>query len=294
MGITRRELLAIGAAGLVARPAASQASATTPLEREVGITTGSFSPQLRENPARFQLPELLKVVRDELDVRVVDVYTPSLSSFEPVYLDGVRSAAERAGCILTNLKLNQAGLEIASRDEALRERSLAEYERSIDAAARLGMRWVRPLPGRTQGDRKLVVDGYHRLMEYGQRRGIKLLVENFGWMQSDPEAVVTLLDAIGGNIAASPDTGNWQNNEVRYAGLAKTFPRAVTCDFKAFAIAPGGEHKAYDLKRCFTIGWDAGFRGPWCLEHGNPDTQQLFSELRLLRDQLQRLMGERS
>jgi hypothetical protein len=294
MPITRRELLAIGAVGLVARPAISRASAATPLERQVGITTGSFSPQLRENPARFQLPELLKIIRDELDMRVVDVYTPSLASFEPEYLDGIRLAAEHAGCTLTNLKLNQSGLEMGSRDEALRERSLAEYERSIDAAARLGMRWVRPLPGRTQGDLKLIVAGYHRLMDYARPRGIKLLVENFGWMQSDPEAVTKLLDAIGGDIAASPDTGNWQSNEVRYAGLAKTFPRAVTCDFKAFELAPGGEHQAYDLKRCFTIGWDAGFRGPWCLEHGNPDTKQLFSKLRLLRDQLHHWIAERS
>ena len=294
MLITRRELLAIGAAGLTIRPALLKASAAVPLEREVGITTGSFSPQLRENPARFRVPELLKIIRGELDMRVVDVYTPSLASMEPKYLDSVRSAAERAGCILTNLKLNQPGLEMGSRDTALRERSLAEYERSIDAAARLGMRWVRPLPSPARGDLKLIVAGYHRLMEYGGRRGIKLLVENFGWMQSDPEAVIKLLDAIGGDIAASPDTGNWKNNDVRYAGLAKTFPRAVTCDFKARDLSPGGEHKAYDLKRCFTIGWDAGFRGPWCLEHANADTKQLFSDLRLLRDQLHHWMAERS
>ena len=74
-----------------------------------------------------------------------------------------------------------------------------------------------------------------------------------------------LLEDVGRNIAACPDTGNWVSNEVRYKGLALTFPKAVTCDFKARELGPEGQHAAYDLKRCFTIGWEAGFRGPWCL-----------------------------
>ena len=45
-------------------------------------------------------------------------------------------------------------------------------------------------------------------------------------------------------------------------------------------------HPAYDLQRCFQIGWEAGFRGPWCLEHANRDRAALFRELALLRDRL--------
>ena len=69
-------------------------------------------------------------------------------------------------------------------------------------------------------------------------------------------------------------------------------PLAVTCDFKARALSPKGEHKLYDLKRCFQIGWDAGFRGPWCLEHANPKRPQLFAELTMLRDMLRRWMKQ--
>jgi hypothetical protein len=119
------------------------------------------------------------------------------------------------------------------------------------------------------------------------------LVENFGWMQSDPGSVVKLIDAVDGKLSACPDTGNWQDNAIRYEGLAKTFPRAVTCDFKARAFTSDGQHPSYDLKRCFTIGWDAGFRGPWCLEHANPDTGLLVIELRSLRDNLNRWMAQR-
>jgi hypothetical protein len=40
------------------------------------------------------------------------------------------------------------------------------------------------------------------------------------------------------------------------------------------------------LRVDFQIGWDAGFRGPWCLEHAHADFPQLLRELGVLRDLL--------
>ena len=62
-------------------------------------------------------------------------------------------------------------------------------------------------------------------------------------------------------------------------------------DFKARALTAAGEHKLYDLRRCFEIGRQAGFRGPWCLEHANRDRDALFRELGMLRDQLREWMS---
>lgn len=292
---TRREFLVAGVGAIVLLPwagTAAQEKKLASLQGEIGITTGSFSKQLQKQPERFQLPELLKVIRNELDMRVVDVYTPSLASFEPAYLDRVRRAAEDAGCVLTNLKMNQPGLDLGSSDLTVREQSLAEYKRGIDAAARLGMRWARPLPAAKGPERELLVAGCRELADYAAAKNVQLLIENFGWMQSDAKSVVSLVDAIGKNVAASPDTGNWASNDVRYDGLARTFPKAVTCDFKARVLGPNGEHEAYDLKRCFTIGWDAGFRGPWCLEHGHDDDATLFRELRWMRNRLREWIAE--
>jgi hypothetical protein len=139
---------------------------------------------------------------------------------------------------------------------------------------------------------QLHVASYRELADYAAGRGVQMLVENYGWMQADAASVPELIAAIDRNVAACPDTGNWDSDELRYAGLAKAFPLAVTCDFKARQLGPRGEHPAYDLKRCFTIGWQAGFRGPWCLEHAHPDRQMLFRELGLLRDMLRRWISE--
>jgi hypothetical protein len=260
----------------------------------VGITTSSFAGHLTAQPAKgkFTLLELPRLLRDELDMRVIDLNTSALASYEPVYLDQVRRAADDAGCILTNLKLNQPGLDMSSPDRATRERALAEYRRSIDAAGRLGLRWARPLPRKERPDMPLHVAAYRALAEYAGERKVQMLVENYGWMEDDPQSVVKLLAAVGPEVAACPDTGNWADNEVRYAGLAATFPRAVTCDFKARELGPDGQHAAYDLQRCFRIGWAAGFRGPWCLEHAHADRATLLRELGLLRDLLRRWMNE--
>ncbi|MFQ5734027.1 MAG: sugar phosphate isomerase/epimerase family protein [Planctomycetaceae bacterium] len=260
------------------------------LAGEVGITTSSLSGHLVRKPARgkFTLLELPRVLRDELDMRVIDLNTSSLASFEPKYLDTVRKAAADTGCVLTNLKLNQRGLDMSSPRKAVREKALREYERSLDAAARLGVKWARPLPLKKRPDMKLHVQSYRRLADYAAKHGIRMLVENYGWMESDADSVAKLIKAIGHNVAASPDTGNWKDNAVRYRGLKVTFPLAVTCDFKARKLGPKGAHKLYDLKRCFRIGRKAGFRGPWCLEHANADRKRLFRELAMLRDLLRK------
>ena len=226
-------------------------------------------------------------------MKVIDLMTATLVSLEPDYLDKLRAEAERAGCVLTNLKMNQKGLDMTSEDAAVRKHALDEYKRTIDAAARLGVRWVRPLPGPKRPDLAICAASYRELIEYAAPRGISLLIENYGWMQNDSDAIPEMIKATGKGLDAQPDTGNWKDNTVRYAGLARAFPLAVSCDFKARELGPDGQHDAYDLARCFSIGWDAGFRGPWCIEHFHTDLRELYREMRVLRDQLNAWMKAR-
>jgi Xylose isomerase-like TIM barrel len=291
--MNRREFLrsSIGAAvGASLLPRGTGAEAA-PLAREIGITTGSFVRHLtvQAQEGKLRLLDLPRIMREELDMRVIDLMTATLASAEPDYLDRLRAAAERAGCILTNLKMNQKGLDLATGDDALRRHSIDEYKRSMDAAARLGCRWVRPLPGPKRPDLAVLSASYRELIDYGAARGLTVLVENFGWMQDDPEAIPAILKAAGPGLRSQPDTRNW-TDDARYDGLAKAFPSAASCDFKPFALEPDGSHPRYDLKRCFQFGWDAGFRGPWCLEHFHANLRIQLREMALLRDRLREWM----
>ena len=291
MQTSRRTFLQAAAGGLVLGQLSDQLPAAKPKQKltdEVGITTGSFMRHLTVDPkpGKMRILDLPKIMRDELDMRVIDLMTRTLASFEPKYIDDLRNRAEKAGCIITNLKMNQKGLDLGSPDTEVKKRALDEYKRTIDVAERLGCRWVRPIPGSKRPDLKRLADGYRELIEYAAPKKISLLIENNGWISNDPNAIPAVIGLVGNRLAASPDTGNW-TNAARYAGLAKAFPLAVTCDYKAFPpLGPNGEHARYDLKRCFQIGWDAGFRGPWCLEHFNDDLKALLGGFAQLRDML--------
>jgi hypothetical protein len=289
----RRFLHIAGSTALVAPFARAADPQPASLAGEVGVTTGSFMRHLVTAPAagKLRLLDLPKLMREELDLRVIDLMTATLASLEPGYLDQLRAEAARHGCVLTNLKMNNPGLDLAAADADLRRRSLEEYKRTIDAAARLGVRWVRPLPGPNRPDLDRLAQGYRELMEYAAPKGISLLVENFGWMQGDPDAIPSIIRAVGPKLRSQPDTRNW-TDAARYEGLKKAFPLAASCDFKPFPLERDGSHPRYDLKRCFDIGWEAGFRGPWCLEYLQADFRQQLREMGVIRDQLRRWIRE--
>lgn len=290
--MNRREFFQASLGG-VALGATAGAAVAPPapgsLTGEIGITTGSFTRHLSPERAegRLRLLDLPKLMRDELGLKVIDLMTATLVSLDPAYLDRLRAAAADAGCTLTNLKINFSRHDLGSAEPAARRGAVAEVKRALDAAARLGVRWVRPLPGVKRADLAAVAESYRELADYGGERGLVVLVENIGWMKDDADGVPDLIRAVGPALRAQPDTGNW-NDDVRYAGLAKAFPFAASCDFKALELGPDGSHAAYDLRRCFQIGWDAGFRGPWAIEHFHADLRQLVREMGTLRDLLRR------
>jgi hypothetical protein len=253
---------------------------------EVGVTTSSFSNQITTDAATstFSVFDLPHIMRDELDMRIIDLNTNTLGSLEMAHVEHFRNEVEKAGCIVTNLKLNQFDVDMSSPDPDTRAHALDVYRRSIDVAAILGARWVRPHPKQDRPDMDLHIAGYRALVEYADSRGLQVIVENYGWMSTDVDSTPDLIAAVDRGLHTSPDTGSWDSTEVRYAGLERIFPLAVTCDYKAFVLGPDGEHEDYDLRRCFNIGRDAGFRGPWCIEHWNGDWSSLQRELMFLRD----------
>ncbi len=263
---------------------------------EVGLNSASLNHQISPTPGpgQFTVYDLPRVMRDELDMRIIDLNTVSLESLDPGHIAKFDNAVEKAGCVVTNLKMNQPGLDMSHPHVSIREQALTEYRRSIDLASELGARWVRPLPLKDLPDMELHISAYRALAEYAAPFGIQIVVENFGWMISDPDSVPTLIQSVDRNIAASPDTGNFPDNTTREEGLAKSFPLAVTCDYKARDLGPSGEHELYDLHRCFRIGKEAGFHGPWCLEHLNRDTEAQFRELGMLRDMIRKWSRESS
>src|SRR5262245_14407945 len=124
--VTRRGFLKIAAAtaagAVCADNATAEGKAWPSLRGEIGITTGSFVRHLSpvREAGKLRLLDLPRIMRDELDMRVIDLMTATLVSLEPAYLEQLRDAAEKAGCVLTNLKMNLRDLDLGSEDEETR------------------------------------------------------------------------------------------------------------------------------------------------------------------------------
>lgn len=266
---------------------------------EVGLTTSSIFRQMTPGRADRHIGwlDLPKVMRDELGMKVLDFNSGSFASREPAQLDKFRAALDAAGCAVSNIKVNTTvlgvkvqDLSIESPDRAVREAALATYRDWMRAASRVGARWVRPFPADARPDMAVLHASLTELADFADSQNLAVILENAGWMTADADAIPTVIAATGGRLGAQPDTGSWENAALREAGLKKAFPFAVSCDFKVGRLGPNGEHTAYDLKRCFDLGWQAGFRGPWVIEHAGDNTKELFRELVWIRDQLKRWM----
>lgn len=261
-----------------------------PLDGVVGFTTGSLSTQRRRGElTALTLP---KFVRDELGMQMIDFNTNWLKSFDESYVSRVRVAADDAGCFFTNLKVNHDFGDLYDSTESGRRDAMKNARQLILAAKTLGARWIRfRVPKTRPTDDASKLAAHRELSTFAARHRVQLLVENLGWLQSDPDSIVRTVKWIGTNVAACPDTGNW-DDDVRFDALVKSFPGAASCDFKVFELDDRWRHKKYDVHRCFEIGWKAGFRGPWAIEHWHKDSKAFAREMVFLRDQLKGWIAE--
>lgn len=266
------------------RPASKVKDDRPSLDGVIGLTTGSLSHQRTARTMDvFSLP---KFVRDELGMRLIDLNTRWLAAYDERYIRRVNDSAEKHGCYFTNLKVNHQFGDLYHKDSNERTRAMSHARELILAANKLGARWIRfSAPKPAADGPSATLAAHHELAKFAEQHRVQLLIENNGWMRSDAGSVARLVKIIGHNVAPQPDTGNW-NDDVRYAGIAASFPGAASCDFKVFDLDERRQHEKYDIKRCFDIACKSGFRGPWALEHWNTDTRKFAAEIRFLRDQL--------
>ena len=293
--MTRRDFIARTIAAATVPGMVRAANARPSLNELVGINTSSFGRQTRAtDPAqRIEPFDVPRIMAEELDVRVVDLVSTMLATRETPTLERFRRETERRGCIITNLKVNDPRLAFESEDATTRRYAIDEYKRWIEAGAVLGVRWLRPYPAAATPPRfETLVASYAELADHAGRLGITLLVENYRWLENQPDVIPRLVQALGGRIAAQPDTFNWVDHATRMRGLAAAFPHAVSADFKVRELGAAGEHPAYDLRACFALGRRAGFRGPWCIEHVHADRATLLKNLREIARMLRRWDAE--
>ena len=252
-------------------PSAVRAAVSS--DDRLGMSTVIFRSRFRQTkPAgtteikdELTLLQVPSYYRDRFGVRNLELWSNHFESLDRAYLQELRANVKDAGSQLVNIQVD-ADYDLASTNDAERERSLQTAFEWIDAAAFLGSRAVRINPGRSGGSVEKSIASMKQVNRYCKARGLPLLTENHFGIEMDPDVHLRILDEAGpDNIYTLPDFGNYPV-ESMWSSLEKILPHAYMVSAKTVEFNERMEHVTYDFDRCIRLAERAGFKGIYSVE----------------------------
>lgn len=180
------------------------------------------------------------------------------------------------------------GANISDLDEAKRIKAVESHYAWVDAAKTLGCSAIRvnlgamDMPGTSDDEFNASVDGYSRLLEYGDKAGINIIVENHLGRSCNAAWLAGIMKKVNhpragvlpdfGNFCikrskpATNDIAGWLSTKCEeqydvYKGIEELMPYAKGVSAKTHKFKADGEEADLDFKRIFTIIKKSGFKG---------------------------------
>ena len=233
-----------------------------------GVTQLSNPLRLLDVPAYY---------RERFAIRNLEFWSNHFESLETAYLKELRARIKAAGAELINVQVD-ASYDLASTDEAERQKSLATVRQWIDAAALLGSRAVRVNPGKPRGSVEKSIASMKEVNRYCLSKRLPLLIENHFGLEMNPDVHLQIRQGAGPkNVYTLPDFGNYPLDTM-WDSLAEILPYAYVVSAKAVDFNEQGEHVSYDFDRCVQLCERAGFKGIYLVEQWSRKDQDLDYE----------------
>jgi sugar phosphate isomerase/epimerase len=169
--------------------------------------------------------------------------------------------------------------ELASPNQAEREKAVGNHKKWVDAANFLGCQSIRvnlfgsEEPGEWKAS---ATEGLKALSQYAAEKNVNVLVENHGYLSSDAALLVEVIEEVNmENCGTLPDFGNfclkreggerWEAKCIeeypKYQGIKEMMPYAKAVSAKSYAFNDEGEETTLDYERILKIVQDAGYTG---------------------------------
>ena len=226
---------------------------------------------------------------------------------DTAYLKEMNTRAQGEGVTQVLIMCDGEG-NLGDPDAAKRQTAIENHYKWVDAAKFLGCHTIR-VNGYSSGtpdeQMKLVADGMRKLVEFADKQGINVVIENHGGLSSNARWLVQTIKLVNHPRAGTlPDFGNFRiagpnrnNPDVKvesydsYVGVAEMMPMAKGVSVKPRVWDFNGNSSDIDLLRMMKIVVDAGYRGHAGIEHGPEGSElegvkQLRQQLETVRDQL--------
>ncbi len=184
------------------------------------------------------------------------------------YLQQLRDALSEAEIELEALLIDDGDLT----DPATADQIEAWVGEWLDVAVSLGAARARVMAGRAEPTPERIRQYAQRLLRLAEAHpGVRIVVENWSGLLSNPDAVNGVLQETGDAVGLLIDLGNWRGPG-KYAQLAEIAPRAESCHAKCAFI--GQEPDQADYRRCLQLLKDADYSGHLTLIYDGADDNE--------------------
>ena len=210
---------------------------------------------------------------------VSGLYTKKLESMGmEALLDALKAKSAEHGVENVLIMIDGEG-DLAASDEKERNQAVENHKKWVDAADFLGCHSIRVnLFGSSNAEEWTAnaTIGLKKLAEYGQSKGINIIVENHGGFSSNAELLTRVIKNIDmdncgtlpdfGNFCVKRDSGgNWGGNCIeeydKYKGTEEMMPYAKGVSAKSYDFDEEGNETTLDYPRFMKIVKDAGYTG---------------------------------
>ena len=213
--------------------------------------------------SNLDFPRVAREVYDIDCVELVDQFFADKAK-DQAYLAQLKKGADDAGVSIGLLMLDTNG-SLAAGDGAQRQKAVEKTYPWLDAAAFLGCRSVR-VNARGEGSpdelRPRIVDSCSTLADYAAGRNLNLVIENHGGPSSDPQWLVSVMQAVNKpNFGILPDFGNFPDEVNRYDAVEAFMPYSKGVSAKSIAFTASGDCAETDFRRMMRIVRDGSYAG---------------------------------
>lgn len=155
-------------------------------------------------------------------------------------------------------------------DQKRRDAAVEKHHKWVDAAKTLGCHAIR-VNARSRGSydeqMKLAADGLRKVVEYGAKHEISVIVENHGGLSSNGAWLTGVMRLVDNpRCGTLPDFGNFKEYD-RYKGVAEMMPYAKGVSAKSYDFDAQGNCIETDYRRMMKIVLDAGYHGRVGIEY---------------------------
>lgn len=203
-------------------------------------------------------------------------------------LDTLKNRSEEFGVQNLLLMIDGEG-DLATNDSVARNQAVENHKKWVDAAQFLGCHSIRVnLFGDEEREnwKNNSIDALKKLSEYAATKDINVLVENHGYLSSDADLLVSVMDAVNmENCGTLPDFGNfclkreggarWQAECIeefpKYEGVEKLMKHAKAVSAKSYTFDMEGNEEVIDYKKMLQIVKDGGYTGFIGIEYEGTD-----------------------